>query len=1042
MRGLVVTRARDEPLLLAAAFGAILLATTTLVALAMFASSVVEAGVERALATASLTSTSTTVTSPVRSADFTAVDELIRATNASLYGRAATYLSATSGSFVVPGQEDRKHPDLLVFATNDQLAEHARLIAGRWPSPGPMVEAAVSRPVAEALDLVPGQVFTTENRLDHTGVKVRVTGVFQLDDPSSERWRSEAMLVRGVSYGSYTTHGPLMVTRQAFQRHFTGLVTPTWTTVPDLRGLPPAALGPLAERVAALKQRLAAQGCQRCGVASRLPETLTQLRTAALVARSTMLIPVLQLLLLSAYALMFTARLLAGHRRMEVALLRARGAGTVRLSLLTAGEALLVALPCAVVAPFLGPPLIALVAGLPWIHATGVSLEPVPGPRAFLLSGAVALACAVLLVLPTLAGARRTYVEVQTSRGERGLLQRAGADVVLLVVAALALWQLQRYGAPVTSTAAGELGIDPLIVTGPALALLTGGLLGLRLVPRISRIAERVTSKRPGLAPALGAWQVSRRPARYAGPALLITMAVAIGVVSLATTATWRASQVDQASHAVGADLRLTGSPDGQELGPLGRGASFAGLPGVTALSPAHRGGLEMSGLYTAVLALDADRLEQVMKLRPDLGDRGLAQLGAALRAGRPEPRLLPMPGGRLVFSVRVRGRDSVRLRATLVDGQGVWHDVRLGPLQEGENRLELDAGLLAGRSGRLSGPVGLRGLTFDVPLGQDDGRLTLAVSGLPGQWSRLFRSATPLPEASIRPMGDGFELSVASGGVPRASHPLVVRLGTDEHEPPIPVVLGAGLAGTLKLTTGQSRDLALDGWPAKITVAGVLRAVPSADQEQPVVLMDLATLQEQQHRLGHPVRPTGEWWLSATGDQALQRVRRTPEWDTSALSLGETIVRLRDDPLAGGLQGALILGFAGALVFAVLGFLVNAAVAARERAADFGILRAMGVSFRQVSGLLAVEQAFVVGLSLVVGTLLAAGVSAYVVPRMVLTGQAAQVTPAVVLELPWGAVLAMLAGIALVLFAVLAALARRLRRTGLGRTLRIGEER
>ncbi len=42
------------------------------------------------------------------------------------------------------------------------------------------------------------------------------------------------------------------------------------------------------------------------------------------------------------------AHLLADHRRMEVALLRSRGAGSARLGLLAGGEALLVALPSAV----------------------------------------------------------------------------------------------------------------------------------------------------------------------------------------------------------------------------------------------------------------------------------------------------------------------------------------------------------------------------------------------------------------------------------------------------------------------------------------------------------------------------------------------------------------------------------------------------------------------------------------------------------------------------------------------------------------------
>ncbi|MFD0479180.1 FtsX-like permease family protein [Nonomuraea thailandensis] len=121
------------------------------------------------------------------------------------------------------------------------------------------------------------------------------------------------------------------------------------------------------------------------------------------------------------------------------------------------------------------------------------------------------------------------------------------------------------------------------------------------------------------------------------------------------------------------------------------------------------------------------------------------------------------------------------------------------------------------------------------------------------------------------------------------------------------------------------------------------------------------------------------------------------------------------------------------ALVFAVLGFLVNATVAARERLAEFAILRALGVSSRQVLGMLAVEQAFVVGLSLAAGTGLAVVVGVLVVPHIVLTGQAAAVTPGVVLDIPWAVTGLMLALVAALLFAIVAGLARNVRRQGHG---------
>ncbi|MEV0310801.1 FtsX-like permease family protein, partial [Nonomuraea fuscirosea] len=736
MRGpLVVKRAFSEPLLLLAAFGSILLATTTLVALTMYASSIAEAGVRRTMETASYEQTAVTISASVTAETFPKYDASIRAELAKAYpSTPAVTTSLRSDSYTMPGQEDRKLPELLRFGSYDGLDQQARLVSGTWPTPAPKpgpksgndpVEAVLSLSGATATGFEVGHEYTVRGRLDPRPVKVRVVGVFQLDDPFGARWAGEQLLSTGVERRDFTTYGPLMVARETFVGRFATSVNATWAAVPDLRAITPERLRPLAGAVADLGDRLKAAGCTGCETASRLPEMLTQLDTASLVARSTMLIPVLQLLLLAAYALMLTARLLADHRRMEVALLRSRGAGTMRLAALAGGEALLVALPCAIVAPFLGPPLLALVTMLPWIRASGVRLAPVADLGTFLVSSGVALAAAVLLMLPALAGARRTYVEEQSARGRgggRGLIERAGADLALLVVAGLAIWQLQRYGAPVTTTAQGGLGIDPLIISGPALALLTGGMLGLRLVPRVSRLAERVTSRRPALAPALGAWQVSRRPLKYAGPALLLTMAVAIGIVSLATTATWRSSQLDQARHQAGADLRLSGPPDGPELGALGRGTAFTTLPGLTAASPGYRGQSEVGGENALLLTLDAGKMGELFHLRPDLSAQTTAELSRGLAgdvAGK-----LDLPGRPTTLSLAARVSTDLPLRLVLSDALGVWREVSLGVLKAGENQVDVDLRALAGRSGALSYPISLRGLLSGVP--ESEANLTL----------------------------------------------------------------------------------------------------------------------------------------------------------------------------------------------------------------------------------------------------------------------------------------------------------------------------
>ncbi|MEV0382481.1 ABC transporter permease [Nonomuraea sp. NPDC050643] len=1013
MRGpLVVKRAFSEPLLLLAAFGSILLATTTLVALTMYASSIAEAGVRRTMETASYQQTAATVSAPVTAETFPRYDQAVRAELGRAYTRPpAVTTSLRSDSYTMPGQERQKLPELLRFGSYDGLDRQARLVSGAWPKPGEApVEAAISLSAASATGFKVGQEFITRGRLDPRPVTVRVSGIFQLNDPFGARWAGETLLSRGVERGEFTTYGPLMVPRETFIARFATSVNATWTAVPDLRALTPEQLRPLAGAVAEVGRRLKADGCPGCVAASRLPEMLTQLDTASLVARSTMLIPVLQLLLLAAYALMLTARLLADHRRMEVALLRSRGAGTTRLAALAGGEALLVALPCAIVAPFLGPPLLALVNQIPWIRASGVRLAPEADLGTFLVSFGVALAAAVLLMSPALAGARRTYVEEQSARGRsggRGLIERAGADLALLVVAGLAIWQLQRYGAPVTATAAGGLGIDPLIISGPALALLTGGMLGLRLVPRVSRLAERVTSRRPTLAPALGAWQVSRRPLKYAGPALLLTMAIAIGIVSMATASTWRTSQLDQARHQAGADLRLSGPPDGPELGALGRGTVFAALPGVTAASPVYRGQSEVSGELSVLLAVDAGKLGELFQLRPDLSAQSIGEMSRGLagdQAGK-----LDLPGRPDRLELRARVSADLPLRLVLSDALGVWRDVPLGVLREGENRVEVDLRSLAGRTGAITYPVALRGLVAGAPEGTAD----LTLTGLSAGGQEVAAPRLTMKVSGTRPTMASFAPQAEPG--------------------PLPVVLTADLAASLKLGVGQTGRASVDRRVLPVKVVGVVDTMPTTSAGQKAVLVDWGTLQAYELGAAQLPRPATEWWLATGGGSAATAaLKGRPEWDVTALDQRELAAGLRDDPLASGLQGALMLGFLAALVFAVLGFLVNAAVATRERTAEFAILRALGVSSGQVFKLLAMEQAFVIGLSLVAGTGLAVVVGVLVVPHIVLTGQASAVTPGVVLDIPWAATGAMLVLVAGVLFAIVAGLARNLRGQGL----------
>jgi hypothetical protein len=252
--------------------------------------------------------------------------------------------------------------------------------------------------------------------------------------------------------------------------------------------------------------------------------------------------------------------------------------------------------------------------------------------------------------------------------------------------------------------------------------------------------------------------------------------------------------------------------------------------------------------------------------------------------------------------------------------------------------------------------------------------------------------------------------------------------------------VVSRDLAARAHVTTGGRLNLTENGLDQPLTVAGIVPALPSTTPGAPAVLVDGGALGDAALAAGVPVPPPTEWWLATRGTAAVRVLGAHPSWSGGFVDRAALRHRLRDAPLGGALQGALVLGFGAALVFAAIGFAVNTAVSARERAGEFAVLRALGVRGRQVLGLVAVEQAFLVGLGLAGGLLLGVVVAHLVVPHVVLTVSATAPYPPVHVIARWPVVLAMLTAIVAVLTGVLLLLVRSLRR-GAPAAARPGED-
>ncbi|MFB9390460.1 FtsX-like permease family protein [Streptomyces coeruleoprunus] len=652
MTGLLFLRVRGHHGPLAAALLAILTTTTILATLAAFAGSAGDAGLRHALRTRDAAAAALLVTTETTRTPPAAADRAVLRGAREAFGQLPVTLSRfdLSGPYALPRPAAARggEPDLAEFGAVDR--SRVRLTAGSWPAaagpgPGGVTEVAVPEAAARRLGLTPGpRTVRLTGRMDAPDVLVRVSGVYRPADPADPYWQLDRLGGRGVRTDTFTTYGPLLTHPAALgtgripRRQMSWLATADFGTLraDHVDALRTAARE--AKEFRAARPELAGDAVVR----TALPDTLDRLERALLVSRATLLVVSAQLALLAGYALLLVARLLTAGRTAETRLLLARGASRRRVASLAALEALLLALPAAVCGPLLAGPLTRLLAerGLP--GGAGPLLDTGPTPQVWLTAAAVALACAAAVATPALGAARTAGGRPRTLPAPL----RAGADLALLAVAAVAYWQLGRRtsgSGTLTADREGRLGIDPLLVAAPALALLAGAVLTLRLLPPAARLAERRAARGRGLTAPLAGWQLSRRPLRATGPVLLLVLAVALGMLTIGHGASWDRSQDDQADFRAGAPVRVLGG--GTE--PFGRGGAYGAIPGVRAAVPAARLDFGLSGGRRAtVLALDTAMARDELTLRHDLADappdRLLAPLDPAYAA--PDAKSPPAP--------------------------------------------------------------------------------------------------------------------------------------------------------------------------------------------------------------------------------------------------------------------------------------------------------------------------------------------------------------------------------------------------------------
>jgi hypothetical protein len=759
-------------------------------------------------------------------------------------------------------------------------------------------------------------------------------------------------------------------------------------------------------------------------------------------------------------------------------------------------EGVLLVVPAALAAPWIALGVLRLFEAIGPLAAAGVNIEPRVDGVALMVAGAAGLACLVGLVVPAFASGHGPAAVRQTlaRQGNQTLAQRLGIDLALIVLAGIGLWQLRQYGAPLTATVRGTIGLDPLLVAAPAIGLLAGAILALRVVPLLAELAERLVGGRPGLVAPLGARQLARRPLRYTRSALLLMLAAALGTFAATYTTTWTRSQADQAAYQSGADLRLdiSGFPD---LPLWAFGQAYAAVDGVERTMPVMLDRFDVSGGYTGgqLMALDSSALAEVVEVRPDLlGGTSSSELAELLEPDTEGLAPIPLPGeptgvrirldtalenmpeedseGNVVFpgpfpETLIIGRVSVAIR----DGGGLVHTFERGGVQAAVAGQQIEIALTdvlpAGATLTPSYPLELLGVQLLLELPPDtriggeievtdlavieDAGTSSPVDLVPERdgWSWLLERGQLAPEPASTAAGAPARVRIPAdeplyGDEGAVQLRLMSTSLTEVVDRPLPIIVSRSFAGQTRAGVGDLMAIGSLTRRTDVEIAAVVDAFPTLEPAEPFAIVDLGGFALSTYaRSGEDVF-TDEWWLTVTDEDAAVGVLREEPYSVEEItSRSERVAELANEPVALGVIGALAIGSVAALIVAIIGFVASAVVSTRERLGEFALLRAMGLSPAQLSAWLTFENAFLLAAGIVAGTGLGLLLSWLVLPFVTLTADARIVVPPILVEIPWLAIgiVHLVAAIALVV--AVTVISGILRRVPVSGVLRAGED-
>jgi hypothetical protein len=445
----------------------------------------------------------------------------------------------------------------------------------------------------------------------------------------------------------------------------------------------------------------------------------------------------------------------------------------------------------------------------------------------------------------------------------------------------------------------------------------------------------------------------------------------------------------------------------------------------------------------------DAERVGVVAKLQTAQGELFTARLQRPETSGAADLQV-----DSVTVRVNIGGRD-VGLRARMrPDNQG-WHyfEGSLPMLPPSGYPLSLHSLWFDNQTTRLGEPIpaSVTLVADDLLVTDEETQDSVVVEdfegpdrplflGIMAEGSRYVGLFTALTSEVSRSGQWGQAMSM-SFTQPGQVYPL--RLSQTWAEEPLPVLASPTFMEAAALDVGDVVRAEVETAEVDLRIAGAVEHFPTmyerSDQGYLITARDLllARLNDSALRSTNP----NEVLIETDGQASPESMSALVPMLSQSWQADSVRKALKANPLALGLRAVTFFGAALTVLLSLVGFASHFYLSIRQQEVLYGVMRALGLSPRQLYRWVVVEQAVLVLAGLILGTVLGLLLNQVTLPRLPVSLGDQQPIPPFVPRADWLALAGLYLLLTVALTLTLGVVTALLRRARLHRTLRIGQE-